>query len=484
MIVKKSLPDALTIDLILKATKEDKSLINLSKMIESSNYIKNEDRKIYENVFAELSLSFEGLILRGTRVVLPSSLHKQAIEIAHEGHQGFTKTIQLLRSCLWFPKMDSITLDYYRQCSCQALINTHNKTPIITSDCPDSPWTKISFDFFGPIFPNKIVIDRLNRLCSIFGIPLEVRTDNGPPFNIAKFEDSLLATSEWSSRTDRLTEFLRSYRSTPHESTKVAPKDLLFNNSNTPRLPKLLAHIKGPSLHDMAKANDKYNKLKMKYYADTKIKRFNQHFLIGYQVLVKQKQTNKTYFGEILPNYKTPSEITVTKTKENKFSKVSLIFDGNVNNLNDNQEVNERNNIENRVGPTDIEGVQNDTEITGNDEMSLPEVTELNIEQEIVKINVLAEKLIRFVGERQSESTGHSFEINSNGSINLAPPQEPINTSSVALQATITVFTEKDNENENEIIDNDGPRRSARLAVKTKSQYSFNRAYHKTNDSN
>ncbi|CAF0913564.1 unnamed protein product [Brachionus calyciflorus] len=161
-----------------------------------------------------------------------------------------------------------------------------------------------------------------------------------------------------------------------------------------------------------------------------------------------------------------------------------MIFDGNVKNLNDNQEVNERNNIDNGVGPTEIEGVQNDTEISRNDEISLPELPELNIEQEIVNINVLAEKLIRFVGERQVESTGHSFEINSNGSINLAPPQEPINTSSVALQATITVSTEKDNENENENIDNDGTRRSARLAVKTKPQYNVNRAYHKTNDTN
>ncbi|CAF0913545.1 unnamed protein product [Brachionus calyciflorus] len=321
-------------------------------MIESSHYIENEDTKIYENVFVELSLSFEGLILRGTRIVLPYSLYKQAIDIAHEGHQGFTKTKQLLRSCVWFPKMDSITLDYYRQCSCQAVINTHNKTPIITSEGPDSPWTKISIDFFGPIFPSndylqvhhcdysrfvlidiisattdKIVIDRLNRLCSIFGIPLEVRTDNGPPFNSAKFEEFAKymgfrhrkITPYWPQANgqverfmknlkkviqtakidkipwrDRLTEFLRSYRSTPHESTKVAPIDLFFNNSNTSRLPKLLAHIKGPSLHDMAKANNKYNKLKMKYYADTKIKRFNQHFSIGDQVLVKQKQTNKT----------------------------------------------------------------------------------------------------------------------------------------------------------------------------------------------
>ena len=38
------------------------------------------------------------LVLRGTRLVMPLSLRKKAIELAHEGHQGMTGTKARLRT--------------------------------------------------------------------------------------------------------------------------------------------------------------------------------------------------------------------------------------------------------------------------------------------------------------------------------------------------------------------------------------------------
>lgn len=43
------------------------------------------------------------ILLRGSRLVIPSSLQRKIVNIAHEGHQGIVKTKQLLREKIWFP---------------------------------------------------------------------------------------------------------------------------------------------------------------------------------------------------------------------------------------------------------------------------------------------------------------------------------------------------------------------------------------------
>ena len=50
--------------------------------------------------------SILNIILRGTRIVIPSGLRKRAMELAHEGHQGLVKTKQLIRETVWFPGID------------------------------------------------------------------------------------------------------------------------------------------------------------------------------------------------------------------------------------------------------------------------------------------------------------------------------------------------------------------------------------------
>ena len=45
------------------------------------------------------------MILRGMRIVVPKSLRQTVVKLAHEGHQGITKTKLRLRSKVWWPKM-------------------------------------------------------------------------------------------------------------------------------------------------------------------------------------------------------------------------------------------------------------------------------------------------------------------------------------------------------------------------------------------
>ena len=100
-IVDSTVPKAITLAEIIKATNEDRTLKGLRAAI---RLIVEE----YKHIKDELSINSRGLILGGTRIVVPLSLRQRAIDIAHEAHLGIQKTKALLREKVWFPKIDNI----------------------------------------------------------------------------------------------------------------------------------------------------------------------------------------------------------------------------------------------------------------------------------------------------------------------------------------------------------------------------------------
>ena len=101
---------------IKQATKSDKTLkkncgIEPNKWDELKYESDMPDVKVAEfrikRIQDELTINdTNDLILKGTHIVIPSELHQRALPLAHEGHQGFVKTKQLLREKIWFPRID------------------------------------------------------------------------------------------------------------------------------------------------------------------------------------------------------------------------------------------------------------------------------------------------------------------------------------------------------------------------------------------
>ena len=136
----------------------------------------------------ELTSTTDGVILRGTRIVIPSSLQQRAIDIAHETHLGIEKTKSLIREKIWFPQVKP-------------------PEPLRMTEIPELPWRTIHIDFYGPLptseyllvavdrysrFPEveivhstraSTVIPKLDKMFSVHGIPDTIISDNGPPFN-------------------------------------------------------------------------------------------------------------------------------------------------------------------------------------------------------------------------------------------------------------------------------------------------------------
>ena len=127
----------------------------------------------------------------------------------HYSHQGLVKTKRLLREKVWFPGIDLLAKRTIETClACQANSPDNRPDPLQMSPLPPAPWHTLHTDFCGPFptgeyllvvidvytrFPEvsvvcstvaSVVIPKLDRIFAAHGIPVILRSDNGPPFTL------------------------------------------------------------------------------------------------------------------------------------------------------------------------------------------------------------------------------------------------------------------------------------------------------------
>ena len=141
-------PKALSKDNIIKATAQDATLKEVMHLISNGqwnnlkpvNGVDPNTLKIFANVQNELTSVDGNIVLRGNRIVIPDALQKRDIELAHEGHQGLVKTCSLLRSKVWFPKMDTAVDQVLKKCfPCQIATPKPSWEPLKMTPLPDGP---------------------------------------------------------------------------------------------------------------------------------------------------------------------------------------------------------------------------------------------------------------------------------------------------------------------------------------------------------
>jgi hypothetical protein len=267
--------------------------------------------------------------------------------LAHEGHQGVTKTKALLRSKVWFAGLDKDTEAVIRNCiPCQANSNKSQYAPVEMTPMPDRPWELISADFCGPLpsgdyllvvtdqyskYPvvdivrstsAQTIIPRFEKIFAMFSYPEVIKTDNGPPFNSEAWSDYLHSigckhrkiTPLWPQANGQvevfnkplmkairaahvqglpwqrqLQTFLQAYRITSHCTTKVAPFTLLFGREPVTKLPQLPS---AKPLDKEVRINVEHAQQKTKSYVDLKRPQ-SPRLCEGDTVLVRQAHRNK-----------------------------------------------------------------------------------------------------------------------------------------------------------------------------------------------
>ena len=277
----------------------------------------------YEKVADQLSGNSSGILLRGSRICIPLSLQKRTVDLAHEGHQGITKTKALLREKVWFPKMDELVEEMVKNCfPCQTTTPKITREPLQMTSAIRA-WEEVSMDFadVGERTYLLIIVDDFTRypeveilsslkastvipkLESVFarwGIPKVVKTDNGPPFNSKNFTEYAKISGfrhrkttplwpEANGEAERFVRtikkaisaarikhrnwqyemwvFLRNYRATPHTSTKVPPATAMMGREIRTRLPQD-THVRLTAVDKQVKRSDEKAKEQMKKYAD------------------------------------------------------------------------------------------------------------------------------------------------------------------------------------------------------------------------
>jgi hypothetical protein len=187
---------------------QDDALQTLVTCIRTGTWHKHPECKQYWSVKDELATDYEGtIVLKGTKIVIPAALQSKIINIAHEGHQGLSKTKALIRSKVWFPGIDSAVEQVIGSCiPCKANTTKVKSEPLKMSALPRAPWLHLSLDFCGPLPSGEYlmvltdeysrypvvevlrsttadtVISRMKNIFAIFGYPVRIKTDNGPPF--------------------------------------------------------------------------------------------------------------------------------------------------------------------------------------------------------------------------------------------------------------------------------------------------------------
>ena len=146
-IVDSSVPKAMTLAEIIKATNEDRMLKGLRATIRL-NKRDSVVVKEYKHIKDEISISSHGLILRGTRIVVPHSLRQRAVDIAHDAHLGIQKTKPLLRERVCFPQIHNVVKNTIEKCiTCQAVASPNPPEPLAMKQMPKSQWEVLNIDF-------------------------------------------------------------------------------------------------------------------------------------------------------------------------------------------------------------------------------------------------------------------------------------------------------------------------------------------------
>ena len=277
-LTRNCVPKAMTLEDIKTATDEDRTLKGLRAAVKLNEW-HYDVVKPFKNIKDELTITSNGLILRGSRIVIPESLQQRAIDLAHETHPGLSKTKALLREKVWFPNIDKMVKCTFDRClPCQAVGKQTTPEPLAMTDMPTGPSEIVDrYSRFPEVEIVKstkasVVIPKLDKIFATHGIPSTVKTDNGPPFNgeeysrylaalgiTPKFSTALwpqgnaeaerfmqplgktLRTAKAENRSwqQELNRFLLQYRTTPPSTTGVLPAELLFNRTVKGKLPIL-----------------------------------------------------------------------------------------------------------------------------------------------------------------------------------------------------------------------------------------------------
>ena len=289
---------AVTWERVQEATRADQDLQALGRVIESGFPRSRDDlpealRPFWQH--REDLTRTDGVIMTGSRIVIPLSLRGDTLRALHAAHQGVGRMASRAHSAVFWPGMSTDLVRTRAKCQeCWRIAPSQPAMPPVTPQPPTRPFQAIAADFFTLRGAGYLVIvDRfsgwphivtslsgqgargfcraLRSYFSTFGVPDELSTDGGPEFSAVETQDLLKrwgvrhrlssayhpqsngraevavksmkrlllthTTADGGIETDAVAAGLLQFRNTPDPESGLSPAQIVFGRSLRDLLP-------------------------------------------------------------------------------------------------------------------------------------------------------------------------------------------------------------------------------------------------------
>lgn len=201
-------------------TKKDKELKLLSEQIlngwpENPKDLLKAIRQ-YWSIRDNLSTE-DGMILKGTAILIPRNMRKLILDKIHTGHQGQEKCQLVARDNVFWIGISKDIINLVQSCEvCNKYSNRQQRQPLLQPELPGRPFEKLAADIFqldGQNFllladyfskmpfvkslknmTSQEVINYMQSVFAIHGIPKTLITDNAMQFTSSEFQQF---TKDW-----------------------------------------------------------------------------------------------------------------------------------------------------------------------------------------------------------------------------------------------------------------------------------------------
>ena len=116
------------------------------------------------HVASELNVH-DGLLLRGTRIVIPGPLREEMLRHIHSGHQGLVKCRERARQSVWWPGLSAQLERLVKRCTVCRKSLQQRPQPLLNSELPQLQWQKLGTEWRHKHY--LIVIDYYSRYVEI-----------------------------------------------------------------------------------------------------------------------------------------------------------------------------------------------------------------------------------------------------------------------------------------------------------------------------
>ena len=346
-----SLPSSITWNRVNSEAAADVECVGLKEVIEAGfpdNKNQLPEHLKYFWCMKDEVYMIDNVPFKGRKMLIPKSLRGQIVEGLHSGHQGVSSMSANARERLFWPRLDADLRQARKQCRrCNEIAPSLPAETLLTTPEPEMPFEQVAADMFKIGAHSYIVYaDRYSgwteakklttqsfksiKKCLLdwfktFGVPNEISTDGGPPFQSADYR-SFLKTWDIAARlssayypqsngraevavktmkrtlfgninpttgeldTEAATRAILAHRNTPAQQSQLSPSELVFGHKMRDHLPNKFRKVR-KSWRRFRLAKEIKNRVQTTWTADKS--RTHRPLVIGEHVSIQNQHGNK-----------------------------------------------------------------------------------------------------------------------------------------------------------------------------------------------